>query len=293
LAHALQLRFDGADAPQLSSNDQKDQWLLSSAGDLNLLTQPNGKRAIYFYRKAAASQGEFVLDSIRRQIEMFVDLGVRESNTAEALKILPEPNEPESHDLERVILFTGHRIDSFARETPRFPVAKERIARDAIRNAIQEQRTLTQGSIVGIAGGANGGDILFLEECKVAGIPTEMLLALPEDRFITASVASEDANWVHRFRTLVTSHAGVPVLSESEQLPSWLQFKKNYDVWQRNNLWLLSEALCRGAKHLTLIALWDGKTGDGPGGTEHMVRLAKERGVRIVHLDTKELFGLR
>ena len=52
-------------------------------------------------------------------------------------------------------------------------------------------------------------------------------------------------------------------------------FKKNYDVWQRNNPWLFSEALCRAPKLLTLIALWDDEAGDGPGGTEHGVNLAK------------------
>ena len=292
LAHALQLRFDGADSPQPPANGQKDPWLLSSAGDLSLLTQPSAKRAIYFYRKAAASQGEFVLDSVRRQIEMLAELGVLEGNVADALRILPEPKKPERHDLDRVILFTGHRIDSGTRKSPRFPAAKEGVARDAIREVVQQQRQLAEPNILGIAGGANGGDILFLEVCKEAGIPTEMLLALPEDQFITASVDSDDANWVRRFHALVASHAEVPVLCDSDKLPNWLQFKKHYDIWQRNNLWLLSEALCRGAKHLTLIALWDGETGDGPGGTEHMVRLARERGARVVHLDTKELFGL-
>jgi hypothetical protein len=41
---------------------------------------------------------------------------------------------------------------------------------------------------------------------------------------------------------------------------------------------------------MTLIALWDGEAGDGPGGTEDMVNLAKERGARVVHLNTKEIF---
>ena len=292
MAYALQLRFDAADAPRLSSHDQQDLWLLSSAGDLSLLTQPNAKRAIYFYRKAAASQGDFSLDSVRRQIQMFADLGVLESSITEVLKILPEPKDPETQELERTLLFTGHRIDSPGREVPRFPASKEGKARDAIRAVIEEQKAMTEGTMLGIAGGANGGDILFLEECEEAGIPTRMLLALPEDQFITASVDSEDKNWVHRFHALVTRHAEVPVLSESELLPNWLQFKKNYDIWQRNNLWLLGEALCRGAKHLTLIALWDGEPGDGPGGTEHMVRLASQRGARIIHLNTKELFDL-
>jgi hypothetical protein len=45
-------------------------------------------------------------------------------------------------------------------------------------------------------------------------------------------------------------------------------------------------------RNLTVIALWDGEPDDGPGGTEPMVSLANERGARIIHLDTKALFGL-
>ncbi len=294
IAQALQLRFDTADAPQPSANDKKDQWLLSSAGDLSLLTLPNAGRAIYFYKKAAAAQGDFVLDSARKQLRMFAELGVLEANVSEALKVFPpDSTGPTNQRLDRVLLFTGHRVDPAKRKQPRFPPSQEGVARDAIRSAIEEEKALIHGSILGVAGGANGGDILFLEICEQLEIPTEMMLALPEGQFIEASVDGDDKSWVRRFQAQLDKHPEVPILSESPELPKWLQFKKNYDVWQRNNLWLLSEALCRAPRHLTLIALWDGETGDGPGGTEHMVSLAKERGARVVHLNTKDLFGLR
>ena len=40
---------------------------------------------------------------------------------------------------------------------------------------------------------------------------------------------------------------------------------------------------------MTLIALWDGKGGDGPGGTAHMVKEAQERGSKTIVLDIKNL----
>jgi hypothetical protein len=193
---------------------------------------------------------------------------------------------------ERVILFTGHRVDSASRKTPRFPPGMESIARQAIGDAVVEQQRTTHGSILGIAGGASGGDILFLEVCAELGIKTEMLLALPVDQFVKASVESDDKSWVARFNHQLEKHPNPPVLAHSPELPDWLLFKKNYDIWQRNNLWLASQALSYGAAHFTLIALWDGQTGDGPGGTEHMVSLAKEHGSQFVWLKTKELFGL-
>jgi hypothetical protein len=293
IASALQLRFDAADGPGASADDKKDIWLLSSAGDLSLLTSSNAKRAIYFYKKAAAAQGPFVLDSARKQLTLFADLGVLTAKVDEALKALPPSVTNQTRaQIDRVILFTGHRVDSANRKNPRFPPAKESVARDAIRQALEEEKSVTKGSLLGIAGGANGGDILFLELCEEFSIPTELLLALPDDQFVNASVDAEDKSWVRRFYAQLQKHPSAPVLAESPDLPKWLQFKRDYDIWQRNNLWLLSEALSRAPAHLTLIALWDGETGDGPGGTEHMVSLARERGARVIHLNTKTIFGL-
>lgn len=208
----------------------------------------------------------------------------------EGLRLVEHPSKPSA--FECVILFTGHRVDSASRKTPRFPASMEPVARKAIRDALLQQQETAKGPMLGIAGGASGGDILFLEICQELGIRTEMLLALPADQFIKASVESDDKSWVTRFQQQLAKHPNPPVLAQSPELPGWLLFKEHYDIWQRNNLWLLSQALSKEAAHITLIALWDGQTGDGPGGTEHMVSLAKERNSQFIWLKTKELFGL-
>jgi hypothetical protein len=293
IANALQLRFAYVDKPEASSEEDKnDPWVMSSAGDLSLLTGVNAKRAIYFYRKAA-TQAPFILDAARKQLLLFGALGVMEANVKEALTAFgPGKADVEKERIERLILFTGHRVDSAKREKPRFPAAMEGVARDAIRAAVEKEKSVTTGRMCGVAGGANGGDILFLEVCEELGIPTEMMLALPEGPFVERSVAADDPAWEKRFYAQKKKHEEVPVLADNEELPTWLQSKKSYDIWQRNNLWLLSEALCQSPKNLTLIALWDGATGDGPGGTENMVNLARERGAKVIPLDTKKLFGL-
>ncbi len=293
IAQALQLRFDSADTPGPEGAKQ-DMWLLSSAGDLNLLTlPPNPRRASYFYKKAAAVGGDFVLDSARRQLVMLTQIGVLTAQIEEVLRSFPPESAPATNQrIDRVLLFTGHRIDSANRPKPRFPANKEGVAREAIREAIAEEKNLTSGPILGVAGGANGGDILFLEVCDELGIKTKMLLALPENQFIEASVDNEDKSWLRRFQAQLENHPNTPVLADSPELPKWLQFKRGYDIWQRNNLWLLGEALCLAPKNLTVVALWDGESGDGPGGTEHMVSLARDRGARFILLDTKKLFDL-
>ena len=76
-------------------------------------------------------------------------------------------------------------------------------------------------------------------------------------------------------------------------MPSWLAKKSHYGLWQRDNFWMLYNALAYGAVKVTLIALWDGAAGDGPGGTGDLVSQAHKRGAKVVILDTKTLFGLQ
>jgi len=190
----------------------------------------------------------------------------------------------------RTILFTGHQVDAPGRKTARFPAAKEAVARAAIHHAVQHEAR--DGSVLGVAGAASGGDILFHEVCAELGVPTALYLALPPEPYIKESVAPAGGNWVERFRAIESRFPSAPVLAETTELPDWLRDREDYSIWQRNNLWMLNEALARGAEDVTLIALWNGKTGDGPGGTADMIEIARKRGATITILDTNELFGL-
>ena len=117
--------------------------------------------------------------------------------------------------------------------------------------------------------------------CQELGIETRVFLALPRPQFCAASVAPAGPDWVERYNRLCQRIAP-RVLSESEQLPRWLRGKQDYGIWQRNNLWMLFNALSMNPDNLTLIALWDGGQSDGPGGTEDLVRQAKSRGHKTV-----------
>jgi hypothetical protein len=56
--------------------------------------------------------------------------------------------------------------------------------------------------------------------------------------------------------------------------------------YERNNRWALYSALIYGIERVRLVALWDGKGGDGPGGTGHMVSEVRRLGGIAEHLDT-------
>src|SRR6476661_866380 len=210
------------------------------------------------------------------------------------MSAIPDPEDDERRTTEkrgpRVLLFTGHMIDAPGREKPRFPPDQEGTARQAIRKAVEGERNRPGGVPSGIAGGASGGDILFHEVCAELGIPTRLYLALPRDPFIEASVAPAGGDWVGRFDRLAAK-LPVRVLAESAELPGEFAGKGDYDIWQRTNLWMLHEALAEGGENVTLIALWNGREGDGPGGTGDLVERARERHARTVILDTTQLFG--
>jgi hypothetical protein len=106
-----------------------------------------------------------------------------------------------------------------------------------------------------------------------------------------ARLAFKDLDeWRSRFLALLCEKREILELSDREGLPKWLH-GAGMNPWERGNSWVLQMALVSGAKKITLIALWDGKAeGDAPGGTAHLVQLARNAGiVDIKRIDAKEL----
>jgi hypothetical protein len=176
------------------------------------------------------------------------------------------------------LLFTGHMIDRPERVEPRFPARAEGRARAAIREAIAAIQWSKPGVTIGLAGGASGGDLLFHEVCAELGIGTWVLLARQAAEFIADSVAPAGAEWERRFHALLASRGpeNVKFLGPNDGLLEG----RSANVWQRANHWILEQALAL-APERTLLALWDRKSGDGPGGTEHFVEIATRFGVRV------------
>jgi hypothetical protein len=274
----------------LQRTNRSDFWVEISIADLICLTSSRPNRVGQAYKKALADASEQARDAVRRQLLLYQRLGILKENIQAGLdNIAPVTRPTQTQQAStHVLLFTGHRVDAPDRKTPRFPAAKEKHARAVIFEAVRNEKAKAKGPVFGIAGGACGGDLLFHEICEALEIPSQMYLVLPKNEYIKASVADGGPDWVERFNRLYDKMKP-KILSGSERLPRWLRAKKDYDIWQRSNLWMLHNALCISQDHLTLIALWNGATGDGPGGTEDMVDRAKDRGATFIHLDAKKL----
>ncbi len=276
-------------------NPEEKLWAGISAADYCFLTATRPRAVSQKYRQALADAPSFAVDAVRDQIIIFEQLGVRLPFVAEALAVTgpAQSATPSAAQKKRVLLFTGHMIDAEDRGTPRFPrtAAAEAEARKMIRDAVLKEGELSGAELIGIAGGACGGDILFHEVCEELGIPTQLFLAVARDQFVVESVRHGGPAWVERFNRLC---ARVPPreLGDSTQLPIWLRGRKDYSIWQRNNLWMLFNALALDLP-LTLVALWDKGPADGPGGTRDLVAQVDSRGQKVERLQAESLKTLQ
>ena len=287
LAAAVKLAIESKQAA-LSHANLSDFWVEISTADLICLTSARPSRVGQAFKKALAAASDQAREAVRRQLSLYQRLGILSENIQAALESVPPGAQGQVAETPRAILFTGHRIDAPGRGSPRFPAAKEKQAWDLILEAVAREKERAGGRLFGISGGASGGDILFHEACEQLGIPSQMYLVLPKTDYIKSSVADSGPDWVARFNRLY-DRLKPKVLSDSEHLPRWLRAKKDYNIWQRSNLWMLHNALFISRDHLTLIALWNGTAGDGPGGTADMVKRAQDRGAAFIHLDTSKL----
>ena len=184
-----------------------------------------------------------------------------------------------------VVLFSGHMVDRKDRVTARFPNHKSALASSAILDTLN---TLNANDAdLGICGGACGGDLLFAQLCLDRGIAVHLYLPFPEPVFLEKSVKFAGEEWTERFYR-VTNHQKTTVFV----LPEHRDPGEAHDnPYTRNNLHMLYNALAFGADKIRFIALWDGATGDGPGGTKHMIESVREQRGKVFILDTKQIFA--
>jgi len=181
----------------------------------------------------------------------------------------------------KVLLFSGHMIDAPGRKEARFPADKEPLAADAIAKTLV--RIDAGPGDLAICGGACGGDLLFAEASLARGLKLELYVPFDEPTFLANSVDFADSDWRTRFFA-AKSRAVLHVMAdELGPLP------QGQDPYERNNLWMLESAVRFGAEKIDFICLWNGRGGDGPGGTQHLVEEIQRGAGRIHWLDTTKL----
>lgn len=167
------------------------------------------------------------------------------------------------------VIFTGHMIDLPDRPEPRFPPDLEQAAATAIRNHLSDIAREMPGEKIGYASAARGGDILFHEQARALGFHTVIVLPFAPVLFEKTSVSGlAGGGWVARFHTLWDRSP--PRDRIDMDLP------RASAAYAACNTRMIELARARGNYHL--VALWDGKGGDGPGGTADLVAKAEADG---------------
>jgi hypothetical protein len=171
------------------------------------------------------------------------------------------------------VLFSGHMVDAPGRHSPRFPPERVPLVRRAIAEAIW---LIDEVDDEGISGIACGGDLLFAEEWLKTGRILNAYLPREEAEFLDESVRFAGEEWVDSFRE-VTADPNLVLFGPDDEMLGL------EDPHTANNLRMLDAALQRpGSLHG--LFLWDGKGGDGPGGTEHLASAVIEEGGSVTVL---------
>jgi hypothetical protein len=186
------------------------------------------------------------------------------------------------------LLFTGHMVDLPDRTEPRFPASLETSAHINISKAISlyarnggsNSRHPVLTNITGFASCARGGDIIFHEECRRLEIATQIVLPFEPSEFVKSSVAGiPGSNWEARFWAVWN-------LADPDK-KHVLGLTASDDAYGICNSHLLELAHQHGRVHL--IALWDGKGGEGPGGTADLVEKAARMGDELTIISPQDL----
>jgi hypothetical protein len=183
--------------------------------------------------------------------------------------------------MEKVIVFGGHMVDLPGRPEPRFPPQMEGAAAAAIGDALDNLLGDRSGSVLALSSAARGGDILFLEACRKRGIPVHIVLPFPSEEFLETSVrGARGGDWEARFRELwdatPATHRTVLTVAGGD------------NPYAACNRHLVARAGEHGGT-LAMIALWDGRSGDGAGGTDGLIDLVRQAGGSVRRIDSTEL----
>lgn len=182
---------------------------------------------------------------------------------------------------QTVVVFCGHMTDAPGRAEARFPGA---LADPAA--ALFERTLGALNAAVLVCSAARGADLLALEVAARAGVERHILLPFAADAFIGCSIEPDPGGqWRARFRDAVAAATTLQVLGSHAGAARGVDFELVNRAAIGTAL-LLADATGRTP---LVLGYWDGRGGDGPGGTAAMLAAASARGLATQVLDAEAL----
>jgi len=233
----------GPDSPE-------SYWLLATAAEAALVSGDLESARFNYTRATTESDpGAAEVSRTRGQARFLLKSLGEEERVLDDCFVLP-----------RIGLFTGHMLDRPDRPAPRFPAALEETVRAEIEACV-ERRDVR----IGYCSLACGGDLLFAESILKRGGEVHIFLPFDVETFIEYSVRLIPRDdLVERFQRILDSAASVRILNEKGDPDDGAA----YDFCNRV---LAGSAILKSqflGMDIAPILLWDGKPGDGGGGTE-------------------------
>ena len=250
-------------------------WELAALGEAALICRDWSQAEEWYARAAENGKNRFGdLHSSRRNARLILQHWNEDQSWLD--KYLRVPS---------VIVFAGHMIDRPDRSEPRFPNELQNAVANEIHNKIHE---LKPG--FGFASAACGSDILFLEEMLHADAEVSIVLPYGEEEFVRDSVdIIPDSNWRTRFERILSRAAHV-ITASTERLEIG---GVSYEFCNQLLLGLATIRCRQLDSTLVPLAVWNGKTGDGPGGAASVVENWQRFGYEPEIIDLAKLLDGR
>ncbi|MCW1921148.1 RyR domain-containing protein [Luteolibacter arcticus] len=179
--------------------------------------------------------------------------------------------------LPPVIVYGGHRVDESYRAEARFTPEMIGTVNGAIGDLLTSLRKQVQPRFPLIAFGsaAAGADILIAEALTAqAPVEATLVLSSPRENFVQCNAEYAGSDWADRCRELMTGAYEVIEASRHQPVPDSLSYQYAQEV--------MAGLACMKADFLGLdirpVAVWDGRPGDGCGGTADFVSFWQQRG---------------
>ena len=179
-----------------------------------------------------------------------------------------------------VIIFSGHMVDAPGRDVPRFP--------GKFADAVAEQIRRTLDSVdarIGISSAACGSDLLFIDAMLAREADIQVVLPWRREEFKQTSVLAGGQEWEQRFDRALEDATSVTYLSQQGAPSGNLGYVYCNDCMNGMALFR-SEKL---GSDVRPMAVWDGRRGDGLGGTSSFVEFWTSKGHAVEVIDLEKI----
>jgi class 3 adenylate cyclase len=250
-------------------------WIVATLGEAALLLESWTEAEDWYSKASIIGRGKLGdIVSTRRNARLILSCLQADAARVDSCFTVPP-----------VVVFAGHLIDRPGRSTVRFPPASEEAASEAIRRRLKEL-----APAIGYSSAGCGGDILFLEALLDASAEAHIVLPYGREQFRADSVDLGSGSggdrgywdrWSDRYARVLDRAAEVVTTSEQRMGAGVTSFEYGFR-------WLDGAAAVKADEletELIALALWDGRPGDGVGGTAWAIDRWRRSGRTIEIID--------